>query len=254
MNRKIGIIIVVIFPWLILGLRNFTNGCYSFKKRSVTPGFVSITAGSFTMGSPSNEAGRDSNETEHQVTLTYDFEMSESEVTQGQFKSLMGSSSWNPSYFSNCGDDCPVEQVSWYDALAYANKYSQQEGKTVCYTLSNIKCEDGTNVGTDIDGCYNSTQKGIDSATVALNGVSKPQDCSGYRLPTEAEWEYAARAGTTTAFYSGITNYAGYWCTSDPNLDKIGWYCGNASSKTHAVKGKDANSWGLYDMSGNVWE
>jgi len=75
-----------------------------------------------------------------------------------------------------------------------------------------------------------------------------------YRLPTEAEWEYAARAGTTTAFYNGGITNSGYNCNSDPNLDKIGWYCGNASNKTHAVKGKDANSWGLYDMSGNVWE
>jgi len=75
-----------------------------------------------------------------------------------------------------------------------------------------------------------------------------------YRLPTEAEWEYAARAGTTTAFYNGGITNSGYNCNSDPNLDKIGWYCGNASNKTHAVKGKDANSWGLYDMSGNVYE
>ena len=75
--------------------------------------------------------------------------------------------------------------------------------------------------------------------------------CKGYRLPTEAEWEYAYRAGTTTAFYNGgITNCG----SKDPNLDKIGWYNQNSSSMTHPVGKKAPNAWGLYDMAGNVWE
>ena len=87
-----------------------------------------------------------------------------------------------------------------------------------------------------------------------VNGthVSWDQLANGYRLPTESEWEYACRAGSTTAFYNGgITRLI---CNIDPNLDQIGWYCGNASAKTHEVAEKLPNAWGLYDMSGNVEE
>jgi formylglycine-generating enzyme required for sulfatase activity len=76
-------------------------------------------------------------------------------------------------------------------------------------------------------------------------------DCQGYRLPTEAEWEYAARAGTQTAFHTGgITDTV----CNDPNLDAAGWYCGNSGDRTHRVGEKQANAWGLYDMHGNVFE
>ena len=114
--------------------------------------FVLIPAGTFTMGSPSNEPSRWSYETQHQVTISRPFHMQTTVVTQGQWKRVMGS---NPSHFNNCGDDCPVEQVSWDDVQEFIRKLNRQEG----------------------------TDK--------------------YRLPTEAEWEYAARAGTTTPFYTG---------------------------------------------------
>jgi formylglycine-generating enzyme required for sulfatase activity len=80
--------------------------------------------------------------------------------------------------------------------------------------------------------------------------------CPGYRLPTEAEWEYAYRAGTTTAYYDGPSDAAVWRLCSplDANLDKIGWYCGNAGDTTHPVAQKQPNAWGLYDMAGNVWE
>jgi formylglycine-generating enzyme required for sulfatase activity len=78
-----------------------------------------------------------------------------------------------------------------------------------------------------------------------------PYNCVGYRLPTESEWEYAYRAGTTTAFYNGeITDDD----CADPNLDQIGWYCGNSDVQVHSVGEKESNAWGLYDMAGNVWE
>ncbi len=100
------------------------------------------------------------------------------------------------------------------------------------------------------------TLGGIKSATVTLNGAATPYACIGYRLPTEAEWEYAYRATSLTAFYPSagndgtITNAA----CADPNLEQMGWYCGNAFDVPHPVKAREANAWGLYDMAGNVAE
>ena len=230
--------------------------------------FAQIPAGSFWMGSPAgtcpegysgtctSEPGRDSDEALTYVTLTGSFELMRTEVTQGDFAALM--EGWNPSSFSSCGDNCPVERVSWYDAVAYANALSADQGLTPCYTLTNISCEDATNVGSDAAGCMNTTQGGINAATVALNGVTSVYDCTGYRLPTEAEWEYAIRAGSTTAFYPSEGNDGSITSTNgnDPNLDLIGWYYDHPSysGQTHPVGGLAANAWGLYDMSGNVWE
>ncbi len=179
--------------------------------------FSLIPAGTFMMGSPEDEPGRDSDETRHQVTLTQPFYLQTTEVTQGQWEAVMGS---NPSSFSSCGDDCPVEKVSWNDVQDFITEMNKRgEGR--------------------------------------------------YRLPTEAEWEYAARAGNTTAFANGGITETG--CGHDPNLNAMGWYCGNSDvtyggcydtsslggpscAGTHPVAQKQANAWGLYDMSGNVYE
>ncbi|SLM30505.1 conserved hypothetical protein [Desulfamplus magnetovallimortis] len=162
--------------------------------------FNLIPAGTFMMGSPSDEPGRVSNETQHQVTLTNSFYMQTTEVTQGQWEAVMGS---NPSYHDECGADCPVEYVSWND---------------------------------------------IQNFITALNALGD----GTYLLPTEAEWEYSARAGSTTAFANGdITETL---CAYDPNLDLMGWYCGNSGNTTRSVAQKEANDWGLYDMHGNVYE
>ena len=179
-------------------------------------GFVRIEAGTFTMGSPEDELGRDVDEPQHEVTLTRDFYIAEMEVTQAQWVSVMGS---NPSYFPGC-DECPVDKVSWTGAVYYCNALSALEGLSPAYEIN----------------------AGI---------VTWDPEAHGYRLPTEAEWEYACRAGTTTAFYNGpiIESYC-----EDPNMDEIGWYCGNDSNHTEEVGRKPPNPWGLYDMSGNLWE
>jgi formylglycine-generating enzyme required for sulfatase activity len=185
-------------------------------------GFVRNAAGTFTMGSLLSELGGNTNETRHEVTLTRDFWLQTTEVTQGDYQALMGS---NPSGFTACGASCPVEQVSWYDAIAYANARSRAEGLPECY-----------------DGEGN------------VIGGNTVYECCGYRLPTEAEWEYAARAGTSTATYRGDLTGNPFSCDAQPNLDPIAWFCGNSGDGTRAVGTRSANAWGLYDTLGNVRE
>lgn len=183
----------------------------------LVPDMVWIPPGSYWMGSPDTELFRHDDERLHAVTLTHGFHMGESEVTQAQWASVMGS---NPSHNMGC-DDCPVEYLTWYEAVAYCNTLSLLMGRDLAY---------------EIDG----------------EDVTWLPGTDGYRLPTESEWEYACRAGTSTAFYNGpITE--GY-CDLDPNLDEIGWYCGNSLDETQPVAQKSRNVWDLYDMSGNVLE
>jgi formylglycine-generating enzyme required for sulfatase activity len=206
-----------------------------------------LLAGEFQMGSLETEAGRDTDEVRHVVKLTHDFEIMTHEVTQGEYKNLVGS---NPSYLKSCGITCPVESLTWHDALNYANLLSTSKG---------------------LDPCFDCASPGVDLVCSLKERYPTVQDCPGYRLPTEAEWEYAARAGTQQAFFSGHLVNLGT-TPLDPNLSKIGWYGGNASA-THAdavncedqfpgavkcsaqpIQTKVKNAWRLFDMSGNVWE
>ena len=197
---------------------------------------VKINAGNFTMGSPDTEVGRGSNETEHSVILTKGFYMGKYEVTQDQYQKVMGT---NPSNFTSNPDSGeiqekrPVEMVSWYDALVFCNKLSIKEGLTPVYSI---------NGKTDPDEW--GTVPTVSSAT--WNGVEPNWNANGYRMPTEAELEYACRAGTSNP-YNPV--WDGTTVANAP-----GWYVDNSESKTHEVGKKPPNGWGLYDMHGNVRE
>ena len=162
--------------------------------------FNKIPTGTFMMGSPGTEKARKSDETQHKVTISKAFYMQTNEVTQGQWKAVMGTEPWKGEQFVKEGPNYAATYVSWDDAVAYCKKLSEKEGKT-------------------------------------------------YRLPTEAEWEYACRAGTKTTWSFG---------NDEKVLGDYAWYDGNAwdidEKYAHQVGQKTPNAFGLYDMHGNVWE
>ena len=192
----------------------------TLKPYPTIEGMIFVKGGSFQMGS--NE--QDNEKPIHSITVS-DFYIGKYEVTQKEWKAVMGN---NPSHFiKRTGflgfgekydlEKHPVEQVSWYDAVEFCNKKSEKEGLQPCYSDSgkNITCDFSKN---------------------------------GYRLPTEAEWEYAARGGTesenaNSRLYSGSNT-----------IGDVAWYSSNSGSKTHQVGTKQANELGIHDMSGNVWE
>jgi len=156
-----------------------------------------IPPGEFLMGSPISEKYRNNNEYQHRVEVTYGFWLAKTQITQEQWRSIMGS---NPSHFIKNGDERPVEGMSWLDVCG---DEPEHEG--------------------------------------FLDRINKLTTTGGrYHLPTESQWEYACRAGTTGAYY---------W-----NLDEVAWYRKNSGGATHPVGQKMPNVWGLHDMLGNVWE
>ena len=172
------------------------------------------------------------------------------EVTQGQFESLMG---FNPSEYQDCGSDCPVESVNWYEAVAYTHKLSVESGLLPCYEITDMWCREG---GRGDTYSYCSEAGGIAEFDVEIFGVDSVYECEGYRLPTEAEWEYAARAGTTSAYHNGLDlDEEHKQCEVPYHLTNIAWYCGNLGLwGTEKEAQKEPNPWGLYDVSGNVFE
>jgi len=177
-----------------------------------------IPAGTFRMGNITDHPdGFERERPVHEVTITRPFLMARTPVTQEQYEAVMGS---NPSRFK--GPDLPVERVTWYEAVEFCNEISRRKGLDPCYSGS------GTSIVCDFTA-------------------------NGYRLPTEAEWEYACRAGTETDFYTGNMTHSGS-SPLDPALGRAGWYGGNSGSTTHPVGEKEANAFGLNDMHGNVLE
>ena len=197
-------------------------------------GWVCVSAGSFTMGSPANEPNRENDETAHPVTITQPFWMKTTEVTQAEWQAVMGN---NPSEAAACGARCPVENVEWYQAIAFANALSLRDGYPPCYDKP-------------AGGAYDTAAAGRREIPLWTAGLA----CRGYRLATEAEWEYAARAGTSTAYPDGTITRGTSCSALDPALDRVGWYCANTSGDPEPAATKQPNPWGLYDMHGNVWE
>ncbi len=166
--------------------------------------------GEFWMGTDDGGPwGEDGEQPRHQVRITQGFWMGQTPVTQALYRAVMDE---NPSRFE--GEERPVESVSWFDAVRFCNRLSEIEGLAPAYQIGSG-----------------------DEPTVDWR-----REAEGYRLPTEAEWEYAAKAGTEL-IYSGSNE-----------IDEVAWYDGNAGGETRPVGQKTANAWGLHDMSGNVWE
>ncbi len=172
--------------------------------------FSYIPAGSFWMGSK-NGVGYDDERPQHQVKISKAFWLGQTPVTQEQWQAIMGS---NPSHFADHDSHLPVETVSWFDCVRYCNKLSEADGYDPVYSIGS---GDEPTVEADFDR-------------------------NGYRLPTEAEWEYAAKAGTEL-IYAGSNN-----------IDEVAWYGDDAGEQTMIVAQLMPNEWGLYDMSGNVDE
>lgn len=183
-------------------------------ENSMGMSMVLIPAGEFRMGSTMY----DDEKPPHTVRLSKAFYLGTTPVTQRQWQAVMGT---NPSQFT--GEDRPVEQVSWYDAVAFCIALSAREGLQPCYVMTDVQ----------------RGQDGIRAAAVRFVAAA------GYRLPTEAEWEYSARAGSTAAYCYGDDEQA---------LQHYAWYRANAGGTTHPVGKLRPNAWGLYDMHGNVWE
>ncbi|MCG8423006.1 MAG: SUMF1/EgtB/PvdO family nonheme iron enzyme [Proteobacteria bacterium] len=188
------------------------NTLTGFPSTATRPALVFLQGGVFAMGASKGEQSSDIDEhPRHQVEVS-SFYLCQTEITQGHWAAVMGN---NPSECRyGCRGALPVQNVSWSDTLKYLNRLSTGEGLSPCYLVRG-------------------------------ETVTWDRACDGYRLPTEAEWEYAARAETTTSYAFGDNPQA---------LNFSGWYDGNSSWTVHPVAAKRSNAWQLYDMHGNVWE
>jgi sulfatase modifying factor 1 len=206
------------------------------RKEAPNIELVRIEAGTFMMGSSPKEKCRERGtslkETLHETSITRAFFIGKYEVTQDQFESVRG---YNPVYqndvFYPCiGGSCAATSISWHNAAAFCNELSALEDLEQCYECTGEVNHPSCNVRSDL--------------------VSRVAGCRGFRLPTEAEWEYSYRAGNSTSLYSGDNTV----CEgTEPKAEPIAWYRGNANW-VKEVGMKQPNAWGIFDMAGNVAE
>jgi formylglycine-generating enzyme required for sulfatase activity len=223
-----GLVVCLAIGFMML---NGWDAMPSGQKNSIGMEMVPISAGTFEMGSHEHV----SEKKPHQVTIRRKFFIAAHKTTQAEFAKVMDR---QPSYFSPNGggkelvadldtDHFPVEQVTFFDAVEFCNKLSKLEGREPCYSLSE-----------------ETIQRGEDGEITAAEVKLLPEG-TGYRLPTEAEWEYCARAGTRTRYSFGDT---------DEQLEDYAWYDKNSDRTTHPVDDGKTNPWGLHQMGGNVFE
>ena len=216
----------------------FEDCVHAEVKADCEDGWCRLPPSCFVMGSPEDEWHRGL-ETENQVavTLTHSIEVQQMELTRAEWTAITGRESSGP---ETCGEpNCPTAMVSWWDAVSVADVLSEKSGLELCYDP--VVCT-GT-LGVDLE----------------CTGVRDPEksiyECKGYRLPTRAEAEYAARAGTWSTWYSGdITVQEDNDCHRDAALEKIAWYCANSENRVQVGSRKIANGSGLQALIGNVSE
>ena len=230
-KANIKIVFLLFFLISLLPFVTCTLGTDTEVLRAATEiknSMVWVSGGSFELGRNLGTGGGSDVTPVSTVTMT-GFYIGKYQVTQAQYQTIMGT---NPSYFKNnpaSGETQsrrPVEQVTWYDAVEFCNKLSVLERLTPAYTITNRSPSGGYP---------------ITGANVTVNWSA-----SGYRLPTEAQWEYAAKGGNGSL---GSFAYSG-----SNNVDNVAWYGNNSGIRTHEVGKKSPNGLGIYDMSGNVWE
>lgn len=232
---------------------------------------IPLEPGSFWMGAPDGNCPQDypggencvaegwqlGDEKLHYVKLTRTFEIQKMETTRQDYEIVMR---WDPvdgTAVPLALYDRPVDSVNHAEAMAFANELSKRKNLSHCFVLTDVTCMDGTVMDDDADdtACAFGGHWGIMDARVGLNNIPTIYDCEGYRLPTEAEWEYAARAGCLTAFHPSPGNDGSITqMENDPNLIQVGWEYGNSGNETHPIGEKEPNAWGLYDVHGNVQE